>query len=332
VGEAAEAAPADTLFFGGGTPSLLDAAEIRAIVRACRGAFAMAGNAEITLEANPETVSREALEALRDAGVNRLSFGVQSFRDEELRRLGRIHDSRRARQAFADARSAGFDNISLDLMMWLPGQSLADWETSVEGLIALGPEHASLYMLELYPNAPLRDEMARSGWSLSPDDDAALMYERAMERLESVGYEHYEISNVALAGRRSRHNLKYWQDGEWFGFGPGAHSTWRGARWKNVPGTADYVQGVAAGRSVAIERRDLTPQERWQEAVMMGLRLSDGIGVEEMRLKYGLDILARYGDHLQPSVDAGLLIIVDGRLRLTRQGMLMANEVLAVFF
>ena len=164
---------ADTIFFGGGTPSLFEPSEIGAIIDACRTSFALTADAEISLEANPETATRDRLRAFRDAGVNRLSFGVQSFRDDELLRLSRLHSAARAREAFQLAREAGFDNVSLDLMMWLPQQSVSQWLSSVDALIALGPDHASLYLLEIYPNAPLRDAMARSKWSLAPDDDAA---------------------------------------------------------------------------------------------------------------------------------------------------------------
>src|SRR5437762_10948047 len=226
-------ASADTIYFGGGTPSLLAADDVAAIIRACRNAFDVAPDCEVTLEANPETVSTDGLRAFRDAGVNRLSFGVQSFRDDELRRLSRLHSVARARAAVGEARAAGFDNVSLDLMMWLPGQRVSDWLESVDAAIALGPEHLSLYLLEVYPNAPLKDEMARARWSQAPDEDAATMYLEAMARLDDAGFEQYEISNVARAGRRSRHNLKYWIDGEWLGFGCGAHSTRDGVRWNN---------------------------------------------------------------------------------------------------
>ncbi|MBW8862766.1 MAG: radical SAM family heme chaperone HemW [Acidobacteria bacterium] len=225
---------ADTIYFGGGTPSLLEPEEIARIVRACEEAFDVSADREVTMEANPETVSEARLAAYRAAGVNRLSFGVQSFRDEELRRLSRLHDADRARVAVAEARAAGFDNVSVDLMMWLPQQSVSQWLESVDAAIALAPEHLSLYLLEVYPNAPLKDDMARARWSQAPDEDAATMYVEAMERLEAAGLAQYEISNVARAGRRSRHNLKYWSDGEWLGFGCGAHSTRGGARWKNI--------------------------------------------------------------------------------------------------
>jgi oxygen-independent coproporphyrinogen-3 oxidase len=322
---------ADTVFFGGGTPSLLDPAEIASILDACRETFGVGADAEVTVEANPETVTAASLAAYRHAGVNRLSVGVQSFRDDELRLLGRIHDAARARQAVADARSAGFENLSLDLMMWLPGQTMARWEESIEGLRAADPEHASLYMLELYPTAPLRAHMARAGIAQAPDDVAADMYEWAMEALDASGYRQYEISNVARPGRESRHNLKYWTDGEWLGFGPGAHSTIEGARWKNVSATGEYIARVEDGADTGVERRDMTAVERWQEAVIMGLRLRDGLCLESIAMKYGLDLWAGYGDHLQPYVDAGLLLHVDGRLRLSRRGMLVSNDVFAVF-
>src|SRR5215471_17150395 len=204
----ADGTPADTIYFGGGTPSLLEPAEIEAIIGACRAAFSVSADAEVTLEANPATVTVERLAGFRQAGITRVSFGVQSFRDDELQRLSRLHSAARAAEAFAMARDAGFDNISLDLMMWLPQQTIPEWLASVDALIGLAPEHASLYILELYPNAPLREAMARAKWSLAPDDDAADMYLEAMARLDAAGYQQYEISNVARPGRESRHNLK----------------------------------------------------------------------------------------------------------------------------
>ena len=170
------AVAADTIYFGGGTPSLLSPAEVARLISACRDSFTVSGDTEVTLEANPETITPAALDGFRDAGVNRLSFGVQSFRDEELRRLGRLHSVARARDAVAQARAAGFENLSLDLMMWLPGQRREEWLESVDALIDTGPDHASLYLLEVYPNAPLKDEMARAGWSVAPDEEAAEMY------------------------------------------------------------------------------------------------------------------------------------------------------------
>ena len=328
----ARAEAADTVYFGGGTPSLLAPSEIAAVIDACREAFDLTADAEITMEANPEGVSPESLGGFRAAGVNRLSFGVQSFRDDELRRLTRLHSAARGATALQEARDAGFDNVSLDLMMWLPGQTVEAWLESVETLIALGPDHASLYMLEVYPNAPLREDMARAQWSQAPDDDVADMYLQSMERLERAGYEQYEISNVARPGRRSRHNLKYWTDGNWLGFGPGAHSTVDGARTRNVSGIADYVAAAAVpGTGMVADVRPLPSRERLEDALFTGLRLSEGLSVERIRQQYGIDLWGEFGAELQPFRDLGWLIYDGACLRLTRAGMLLAHEIMAVF-
>jgi len=327
----ADGAPADTLFFGGGTPSLLEPSEIRRVIDTCQESFALAAGAEITLEANPETVTVDRLRQFRAAGVNRLSFGVQSFRDEELVRLSRLHSAERAREAFRMARVAGFDNISLDLMMWLPQQSVSEWLTSVDVLIDLSPEHASLYLLEIYPNAPLRDAMARSRWSVAPDDDAAEMYLQALARLDAAGYRQYEISNVSRPGRESRHNLKYWTDQEWIGFGCGAHSTRNGVREKNISAISDYLSAIGAGGPAMGERRVLSGEERLEEALFTGLRLAEGIPLDLIESRYAVDFWRRYGDQLQPFVDHGLLIYDQRAIRLTRAGMLLAHEVMVVF-
>ena len=331
IRRAGDGSPADTIFFGGGTPSLLEPGEIAGLIRACRGAFAVDRDAEITLEANPETVTVERLAGFRAAGVNRLSYGVQSFSDAELRRLSRLHTASRAEIAVTEARQAGFDNVSLDLMMWLPEQTVAAWLESVDRLASLAPEHASLYMLEIYPNAPLRDEMARARWSQAPDDDAAEMYGGAMERLERAGYRQYEISNVAVPGRESRHNLKYWRDGAWLGFGCGAHSTRGGVRWKNVSSTGEYVDRVTAGARLVTEERRLSPAEQLEEALFTGLRLAAGVDLGAVEARYGVQVWARYGRELQPFADEGLLVYDGGSIRLTRRGMLLAHEIMTVF-
>ena len=253
--QAGRGEPVDTVFFGGGTPSLLEPEEIGRLIRACRQSFGVTTDAEITLETNPETANVLRMQGFRAAGVNRVSFGVQSFRDSELKRLGRLHSADRAGAAVAEARAAGFDNVSLDLMMWLPEQSIGNWEESVARLIEIAPEHVSLYLLELYPNAPLKEEMARAGWSLAPDEDAAEMYLGGLASLDAAGYRQYEISNACRPGRESRHNLKYWTDGEWLGFGCGAHSTRGGERWKNVSATGEYVDLVDVRAAVGARRR-----------------------------------------------------------------------------
>jgi oxygen-independent coproporphyrinogen-3 oxidase len=324
-------AAADTIYFGGGTPSLLEPEEIARIIAACEASFDVAADREVTLEANPETVGEARLAAFRRAGVNRLSFGVQSFREDELKRLSRLHSADRARAAFAEARAAGFDNVSLDLMMWLPEQTFSQWLESVDAAIALAPEHLSLYLLEVYPNAPLKEDMARARWSQAPDDDAAAMYVAAMERLEAAGLEQYEISNVARQGRRARHNLKYWTDGEWLGFGCGAHSTRHGVRWKNLSSTQEYVDRIAGGEAVAVDIRRLSADEQLGDALFTALRLVDGIDGNAIQTRYGIDVWRRYGADLEPFIEAGCLRRDGSRLSLTRQGMLLAHEVMTVF-
>jgi oxygen-independent coproporphyrinogen-3 oxidase len=326
-----EREPADSIFFGGGTPSLLEPDDVRRILEVCRRTFDVAAGCEVTLEANPETTTEDRVAAYRDAGVNRISFGVQSFRDEELRRLSRLHSAGRARAAFAEARRAGVENISLDLMMWLPEQRLDEWLCSIDSAVALGPDHLSLYLLELYPGAPLKDEIRRQRWSQAPDEDAEAMYLAALDRLEAAGYRQYEISNVARIGRESRHNLKYWSDGEWLGFGCGAHSTRGGVRWKNVSAADAYIERVASGETLAVDVHRLNPDERLGDALFTGLRRTGGVDIDEVGRRYGVDVWARYGADLEPFVHGGCLTQNGGRLALTRRGMLLANEVMAVF-
>ncbi|MEZ5290510.1 MAG: radical SAM family heme chaperone HemW [Vicinamibacterales bacterium] len=328
----ADAVPVESIYFGGGTPSLLSVEELSRILEACRGAFDIAADAEVTLEANPESVSTPTAEGYRAAGVNRVSLGVQSFRPDELARLGRVHSAGRSESAVRELRAAGFDNVSLDLMLWLPEQRPEQLMESVARLIAVGPEHASLYLLEIYPNAPLKDEVARAGWTVVPDDVAADMYLAAMEALDGAGYRQYEISNVARPGRESRHNLAYWTDGDWLAFGPGAHGADASSRWRVVSSTADYVARVREGRDVVAERWARTGPARCEEALFMGLRLSEGIDLRRIHARYGVDVWARYGEALQPFVEAGHLVHEPTRrIFLTRTGMLVANDAMTVF-
>jgi oxygen-independent coproporphyrinogen-3 oxidase len=321
--------PADTIFFGGGTPSLLEPDEIARLLTACRDAYPLTADAEITLETNPETVTAERLAAFRGAGINRISFGVQSFDDAELKRLGRIHSAARAIDAIQAAKGIGFNSVSFDLMLWLPEQTTESWRRTVDIAISQSPDHLSLYLLELYPNAPLKEEMARSKWSQTPDDDAADMYLEALSQLDAAGYQQYEISNVSRPGHRSRHNVKYWQSSSWRGFGCGAHSTFDGVRWKNVAGTDEYAQRIGRGEDVALDRRVMAVTERIEEALFTGLRMSDGIDEAAFHARWEVDAWESHSTVLSLRLEAGHVWRTGGRFGLTRSGMLVANDLLS---
>lgn len=327
----AAAIAVDSIYFGGGTPSVLTPEQIARMVAACRAAFVVSSDAEVTMEANPESVSSARAAGYLAAGVNRVSLGVQSFRDDELARLGRLHSAARAAAAVDELRRAGVDNLSCDLMLWLPEQRPEHLRTSIARLIEVAPDHASVYLLEIYPQSPLKEAMARGAWSVAPDDDAADMYLETMAALEAAGYRQYEISNVARPGRESRHNLHYWRDGNWLAFGAGAHGAVDDVRWRVVSGTTDYIQRVEAGADVVAERWPRDPVTRCEEALIMGLRLAEGLDLPRFRARYGLDVWARYGAALEPFVRAGHLVHEpDRRIFLTRTGMLVANDAMNV--
>jgi oxygen-independent coproporphyrinogen-3 oxidase len=271
---------------------------------------------------------------------------VQSFNDAELARLGRVHSAQRAIEAVTAAREAGCTNVSVDLMLWLPGQTQASWRATMDRAIHLSPDHLSLYLLELYPNAPLKEAMARAtmptgstplparacmAWTQVADDAAADMYLDGLAQLDAAGYEQYEISNVSRPGRMSRHNLKYWQSGSWRGFGCGAHSTVGARRWHNVSGTEDYVARVAAGQPVEQRCYERTAKEQAEETLFTGLRLSVGIDREVFSKRHGFDPWEVHGERLAEYVDGGFMWSLDARFGLTRQGMLVANDVLSLF-
>ena len=326
-----DGAAVDTVYFGGGTPSLLEPEEVDRLLGACRDSFSLTSSTEVTLEVNPESASSRRLSGWREAGVNRLSFGVQSFRDVELKSLDRRHTAERARDAVGIARVEGYDDISLDLMLWLPGQTSTHCQHSVQALLELDPDHASFYLLELYPNAPLQENMVRSGLSLAPEEDAVQMYLETLEMTDVAGYEQYEISNVSKPGRKCRHNLKYWTDGEWLGFGCGAHSTRGGARWSNISETSRYIENVTSGQDVALSQRCLSDDERLGDALFMGLRLTEGLDISLIEQRYGISVMEKYRSALAPFIEKKRLLYESGRLRLSREGMLIANDVMGAF-
>jgi oxygen-independent coproporphyrinogen-3 oxidase len=326
----------DTVYFGGGTPSLLPAHELVALLGSVRAAFEVAPSAEITVEMNPGTLTPEKLDAYRAAGVNRASVGVQSFDDAELRSIGRVHDAADARAAVATLRAAGFDNVSLDLIAGLPRQAPEVWRRSVESALELEPDHLSLYLLELHPGTRLTRDV-EAGRVERPDDDlAAEAYYWMIDRLEAAGFVHYEISNFArrLPGggdRRSRHNEKYWLDVPFYGFGGSAHGYTGRERLAHVRSIKGYVDAVERDPAAAAERTPLHPSERAAEAIFTGLRRLEGVDLRAFRERYGVSILDDYRAGLEPLLEAGLVAVTGDRLHLTRRGLALSNEVFLAF-
>lgn len=332
-------APAHTLYFGGGTPSLLEPTQVAAIVAAARAQFALTPDAEVTLEANPGTVDVERLAAYRGVGVNRLSLGVQSVHPAELRLFGRRHTAAEAEAALQAARRAGFDDVSVDLIYGAPRQTLPGWEATLRAVAGWGPEHVSLYSLTAEPGTPLQAAIGR-GRLPAPDDElAADMYDAARRALAAAGYHQYEISNWARPGRESRHNRQYWLNAPYLGLGAGAHSSIDGLRAWNVSGVADYVARVSAGARVGPPPSPAA--EGWEaideglamrETVILGLRLvGEGVSAADFAARYGRELGEVFGATIDPLVDARLLEWVGNRLRLTERAYLISNQVFVRF-
>lgn len=326
----------DTIYFGGGTPSIVEADYLAALIEACRAAFDVATDAEITIEINPATLSRKKMEDWLAVGINRASVGVQSFIDRELIALSRTHTADDAQRTIAALREAGFNNLSLDLIAGLPEQTLADWEFNLQQALETRPEHLSLYLLEIKEGTQLFGQIKRGARPRPDDDLAADMYRMICEAARASGYEHYEISNFALSGAakktlRSQHNMKYWTGAPFYGMGCGAHSYDGRARWVNIFKTESYIEAVAAKGGAIAERHELSDRERAVEALFMGLRLIEGVSPNEFRDEYGMDILACYEDELNRLADAGLVEISGQRLKLTGAGLLLSNEVFVSF-
>jgi len=317
----------DTVYVGGGTPSLLEARELTRLADAVRETFSCARE-EATLEADPETVTPDKAAAWHAAGFNRVSLGVQSFHDGELQAAGRRHRPADIFSAVRALRQAGFTNLSCDLIAGLPHQTAASWEASLEELLALRPEHVSVYLLEL-------DEASRLGraalagvdryhaGALPSEDDTVAFYEQARRRLARSGYEHYEISNFALPGFRSRHNLKYWCRQPYLGFGAGAHSFHGRQRWAHTHDPAAYVAAITQGRLPVEQFEELTRQQAFEEELFLGLRRLDGIDVRRLERNYG----AVLAPHLEPLRQAGRVEFDGTTLRLAPSALAVANEV-----
>jgi oxygen-independent coproporphyrinogen-3 oxidase len=322
----------DTIYFGGGTPSLLAPAQVERILRAVHERFRVASGAEVTLEMNPGTVTKETVAQFRAAGINRASFGLQTFDDEQLRRLGRTHTAADARRTLSILREAGFDNVSFDLIAGLPGQTLRQWAENMDEALALRPAHLSLYLLEVHSGTPLAAQLREGRWPQPDADLAAEMYQLLVERTRAAGYEHYEISNFCLAGCEARHNLKYWTNAPYYGFGSSAHS-YDGARtrWSNERDAARYVELMETRASAVVEVNELSERDAGAEALFLGLRLMRGVDLEAHQIRFGTDVRSEYAADLSRFREAELIEIDGDLLRLTPSGVLLSNEVFAAF-
>jgi len=334
----------DTIYFGGGTPSLLSPTQMGSILVAVKRRYLVNDDAEITMEMNPGSAGPprraatnfdspiDVLHEFRIIGINRVSFGAQTFHNRELARLGRSHTAEEARQTFRNLREAGFHNISFDLIAGLPGQSLEDWQHNVAAALALRPEHLSFYLLEVHHGTPLAEHIKR-GLQPAPDDDlAAKMYGLILDRACAAGYEHYEISNLSLPGFASKHNTKYWTRGPYFGFGCSSHSfDGRRRRWSNERALAQYLDLVDRGISPIAERITLDEDDACAESIFLGLRLMRGISLRQYEERFCIDLLAQHPQEVSRFSEAGLIRIDGDVIRLTRSGALLSNEVFSAF-
>lgn len=321
----AESRMVDTVYIGGGTPSVLGAKRLAALLRGVKKEYHLARDCEITMEANPDSVDLALLRAVRRAGVNRLSLGVQSADDGELRTIGRPHTFAQAVQAVELARRAGIGNLSLDLIFGLPGQDMASWRRSVEAVLALEPEHLSCYGLQLEEGTPLYER--RKELTFADDDGQADMYLWMVERLKAAGYPQYEISNFARPGRESRHNLRYWRLQEYIGFGPGAHSDFGGRRYSFVRDLSAYIEGVESGGPIVDEDQVIPEEERRSEYIMLGLRTTEGVDGDWYSRRYHMNF--RPLEALLRSYAArGLAEEEGGHWHLTPEGFLLSNTLI----
>ena len=322
----------DTIYFGGGTPSLLTPVQVETLLNKVKSSFHVDENVEVTMEMNPGTVTPSALSEFRGLGVNRASFGAQTFDDDELARLGRSHNTSQTLKTFSDLRGAGFDNISFDLIAGLPGQTLIQWQNNVEQALSLRPEHLSFYLLEVHQHTPLAEHIRR-GIQPKPDDDlAAVMYAHMLELAEDAGYEHYEISNLCRPGFESRHNTKYWTGAAYFGFGCSAHSyDGLNRRWANERDISSYVRSIETEMSPVVEEQILSADEIRSEFVFLGMRMMRGVDARRYRDAFGVDLYAEHETDIARFIDAGLVQVEGDLIRLTRAGALMSNEVFGAF-
>ena len=320
------AASFDTLYIGGGTPSILPEGDLEGLIADIRTAFTIATDAEITVEANPADITESLLASLRRSGGNRLNIGIQSFNDGILAFLGRRHNQKQAEEAIAAARRAGIENIGIDLIYGVPGQSMDVWLSTLRAAVALTPDHLSCYQLTLEEGTPLAERCSRGEVVLPEEAVQADFFCNTSKFLEENSYLHYEVSNFACPGRESRHNGKYWNHTHYLGLGPAAHSFDGRRRWWNHRSVKTYRENLAAGKTPVIDSELLTDEQLRLEALFLGFRTRKGVDLESYQRRYHFDLLTEKGKMIRHLTDEGLVEIRDGFLRPTRNGMAVADS------
>ena len=323
----------ETIYIGGGTPSLISPHNIKRLLSNVRQAFAESNPVEITIEINPGTITRNSLAAFRDAGINRLSIGIQSFNDKTLKTLGRVHSADNSLKCYEYARTTGFDNIGIDLIFGAPGQSVEEWEGDLKTAVALRPEHISAYNLTLEKGTLFFELQKNSRLVLPPEEGQVLMYELAIDSLKEAGYNHYEISNFSLTGFESQHNMRYWSCMDYIGLGAGAHSylsspDW-GVRWWNESDPDAYMQQInEKGQAIAGKER-LTKKETLEEGIFLGLRRTSGINMNWFAARFNTQLKNLCRQKIAELKTGGLIYEDGSIIRLTRKGLTLSNEVFA---
>jgi oxygen-independent coproporphyrinogen III oxidase len=327
----ADSGDVDSIYFGGGTPSILGAKPILAILQACRRKFQVQDDCEISLEANPGTISKTKISAYRKGGIRRISMGVQTFSDQELSAIGRAHSSVMVFDSLRRLREGGFESINLDLMLGLPYQTRGSWKHNLETVADFGIPHISVYMLDLDDPCPLQTKV-EEGLVLLPEDDLVSdLYLETIEFLALCGYQQYEISNFARPGYACRHNLKYWKREPVYGFGLGSHSFDGNTRWANTSQMDDYLTAVEAGQNPRAWQESMDTEHALQETLFLGLRLAEGVDWKGLQSYYGAERLSTYEGALEDWLQQGLVQKIGDVVRLTASGMLLSNEVFQQF-
>jgi oxygen-independent coproporphyrinogen-3 oxidase len=322
----------DSVYIGGGTPTVLSREQWVSIFEIIHENFCLSENVEFTVEANPNTITADSITFLHAHGVNRLSIGVQSFSDRVLKTLGRVHTAAQALEAFKTARNAGFQNIGIDLIYGVPGQSQDDWASSVHQVLALEPEHISTYCLSLDEGSQFIREAEAGRLALPDDDVSASMYEFALRALTGAGYRHYEISNFSLSGYECLHNMNYWKRGEYLGLGPGAWSFISGERYHAVADVHEYSRRLTAGLSIVEDVETAKNGRAAEETIMLGLRTAQGVDLRKYEQEFGPEASRHLESCIASLRDAGLVHVRDGRLMLTDRGVLLSNEAFTRLF